>query len=94
MNYLKEALIALNSGLTQYRKGTKEIEWQDERGESITVEIVDVEKEVGVIRKYNEDRTIDFEFKVKSNKFYDKFVWFMNDGTPHLTIYYDDCKNQ
>jgi hypothetical protein len=50
MNLLQEALITLLSGLT-HTTG-KEIHWEDEDGDPITVEPVDIEKSKYIVRYY------------------------------------------
>jgi antitoxin component YwqK of YwqJK toxin-antitoxin module len=50
MNLLKEAYTALLAGLT-YKTGD-EIHWEDEDGDPITVEPVDVEKNKYIVRCY------------------------------------------
>src|SRR5690606_7289842 len=52
MSLIKEALVALNAGITQYRPGTKEIEWELD-GKYITIELIDIKNEKCIIKVYN-----------------------------------------
>jgi antitoxin component YwqK of YwqJK toxin-antitoxin module len=77
MNILQEALIALLSGLTH--KTGNEIHWEDECGEPITVEPVDIEKSKYIVRHYYKNGNKWWEREYQNGQFHGKsFGWYEN----------------
>ncbi len=76
MNYAKQALTALNNGLTQYRPGTKEIEWVDIEHNPITVEIIDANTEQYIVRFHEPELGIDFVVEYKGEQKHGKCMLY------------------
>ncbi len=54
-NIIEQAVTALLSGITSYKPGTKEILWENEDGDEITVEYIGGETEYAIVRRYYEN---------------------------------------
>jgi len=61
VSILHDVLTALLSGITTYKPGTKEIQWQCIYGTPITIEVIDAETESYVERCYYENGKLHSE---------------------------------
>ena len=78
MTLLHDAYTALLSGLTT--KTGNEIHWQDERGDPITIELVDVSKEKCIIRTYYSNGNKQYETEYQNNKCHGKETLWDKNG--------------
>jgi antitoxin component YwqK of YwqJK toxin-antitoxin module len=77
MNLLREAFTALLSGLTH--KTGNEIHWEDEDGDPITVEPVDIEKGKYIVRYYWKNGNKCWERECQNGQRHGKsFGWYEN----------------
>jgi antitoxin component YwqK of YwqJK toxin-antitoxin module len=78
MNLLRETLTALLAGLT-HTIG-KEIHWENEDGDPITVEPVDIEKGKYIIRHYWKNGNKCWGKEYQNGQLHGKCIWWYEDG--------------
>jgi antitoxin component YwqK of YwqJK toxin-antitoxin module len=90
MNLLHDAYTALLSGLT-YKTGN-EIHWNDENGNLITVEPIDIKKCRYIVRYYYPNRQVEHKIEYQNDKRHGKGVGRYKNGEKSFEYEYQSGK--
>ena len=77
---LKKILIEQLSGIAKYKEGTKEILTQNQYNNPITVEILDVDTESYILRRYHDNGQPGYQLRYQNGKRHGTSEWWYEDG--------------
>jgi len=79
MSTLHDAMTALLSGITTYKAGTKEIQWKNNHGVDITIEVIDTNTESYVERYYDNGQP-SYEYNYQNGQLHGLSTeWYSNE---------------
>jgi antitoxin component YwqK of YwqJK toxin-antitoxin module len=90
MTLLHDAYVALLSGLTT--KANNEIHWEDECGNPITVEPIDVAECKYVVRYYYDNGQVEREINYLQGQLHGKDIVWYDNGRKYWERYYEHDK--
>ena len=84
MSLLHDAYTALLSGLTT--KTGNEIHWENEVGQAVTIEPIDIKKQIYIIRRYYPNGNKIWEAYYQNEEFHGKSIGWHENGNKRYEV--------